>query len=144
MPLGFAYFELEIIGETKKNGTIIEFFPDGSIMEVVEFDKDVLTRRFKEMAYLNQNLTIDFIDERCDFRESYHFGDWLMQFIQDIKQTPSYRLDNLFQSTDQDTEMEVALVYNEGFDENVLSFVNNSARQMEEHMKRALGQGLVV
>ena len=122
---GIPTSELEIIGETKKNGTIIEFFPDGSIMEVVEFDKDVLTRRFKEMAYLNQNLTIDFIDERSGFRESYHFENGLMQFIQDINKRPAIASTIYFKGTDQDTEMEIALVYNEGFDENVLSFVNN-------------------
>lgn len=122
---GIPTSELEIIGQSDKNGTIIEFFPDGSIMEVVEFDKDVLTRRFKEMAYLNQNLTIDFIDERSGFRESYHFENGLMQFIQDINKRQSIASTIYFKGTDQDTEMEIALVYNEGFDENVLSFVNN-------------------
>ena len=122
---GIPTSELEIIGETKKNGTIIEFFPDDSIMEVVEFDKDVLTRRFKEMAYLNQNLTIDFIDERSGFRESYHFENGLMQFIQDVNKRPAIASTIYFKGADQETEMEIALVYNEGFDENVLSFVNN-------------------
>ena len=122
---GIPTSELEIIGKTNKNGTIIEFFPDDSIMEVVEFDKDVLTRRFKEMAYLNQNLTIDFIDERSGFRESYHFENGLMQFIQDINKRPAIASTIYFKGADQETEMEIALVYNEGFDENVLSFVNN-------------------
>lgn len=122
---GIPTSELEIIGKTNKNGTIIEFFPDDSIMEVIEFDKDVLTRRFKEMAYLNQNLTIDFIDERSGFRESYHFENGLMQFIQDINKRPAIASTIYFKGADQETEMEIALVYNEGFDENVLSFVNN-------------------
>lgn len=122
---GIPTSELEIIGKTNKNGTIIEFFPDDSIMEVIEFDKDVLTRRFKEMAYLNQNLTIDFIDERSGFRESYHFENGLMQFIQDINKRPVIASTIYFKGADQETEMEIALVYNEGFDENVLSFVNN-------------------
>lgn len=122
---GIPTSDLEIIGKSDKNGTTIEFFPDDEIMEIIDFDKEVLSRRFKEMAYLNQNLTINFIDERSDFKESYHFENGLMQFIQDINKRPSIASVIYFQGNEQDTEIEIALTYNEGFDEHLLSFVNN-------------------
>lgn len=122
---GIPTSDLEIIGKSDKNGTTIEFFPDDEIMEIIDFDKEVLSRRFKEMAYLNQNLTINFIDERSDFKESYHFENGLMQFIQDINKRPSIASVICFQGNEQDTEIEIALTYNEGFDEHLLSFVNN-------------------
>lgn len=122
---GIPTSDLEIIGKSDKNGTTIEFFPDDEIMEIINFDKEVLSRRFKEMAYLNQNLTINFIDERSNFKESYHFENGLMQFIQDINKRPSIASVIYFQGNEQDTEIEIALTYNEGFDEHLLSFVNN-------------------
>ncbi len=122
---GIPTSDLEIIGKSDKNGTTIEFFPDDEIMEIINFDKEVLSHRFKEMAYLNQNLTINFIDERSDFKESYHFENGLMQFIQDINKRPSIASVIYFQGNEQDTEVEIALTYNEGFDEHLLSFVNN-------------------
>ena len=57
---GIPTTELEIIGETKKHGTTIEFFPDPEIMEITEFDSNILTRRFKEMAYLTHGIKIRF------------------------------------------------------------------------------------
>lgn len=118
--------ELEIIGQTKENGTTIEFFPDGKIMEVLEFDKDVLLKRFKEMAYLNKNLTIDFKDERDGTEVSYHFENGLIEFIDDVNKRNAIIGSTIyFKGVEQETEVEIALTYNEGFDENVLSFVNN-------------------
>ncbi|WP_334082019.1 ATP-binding protein, partial [Helicobacter typhlonius] len=69
---GIPQSDLEIIGKSKEHGTTIEFFPDGEVMEVLEFDSEVLIRRFKEMAYLNHNITIHFKDERTQFEETYH------------------------------------------------------------------------
>lgn len=122
---GIPTTELEIVGESDKSGTIIEFFPDDEIMEVIEFDKEVLTKRFKEMAYLNKNLTIDFSDERCGFAESYHFDDGIIQFIEDVNKREKVASVIYFKGEEQETEIEIALTYNEGFDEQVLSFVNN-------------------
>ena len=122
---GIPQSELEIIGESKKHGTTIEFFPDGEVMEVLEFDKEILIRRFKEMAYLNHNITIHFKDERIQFEEIYHFEGGLKQFIQDINKKPLISSIISFEAAEQESEVEIALAYNEGYDEKVLSFVNN-------------------
>lgn len=122
---GIPTSDLEIIGETNERGTTIEFFPDGEIMEVLDFNNETLITRFKEMAYLNQNITIDFKDERTGFEESYHFENGLVQFIENINKKPFISTILSFKGNEQETEVEIALAYNEGFDEKVLSFVNN-------------------
>ena len=122
---GIPQNDLEIIGETKRNGTTIEFIPDETIFEVVEFDREILKKRFKELAYLNRQITIHFIDERNDFNETYHFEGGLSQFINDINKKPFISPIICFEGKDENVEVEVALAYNEGFDEKVLSFVNN-------------------
>lgn len=122
---GIPQSGLEIIGKTQENGTTIEFFPDGNVMEVLEFDSQILTRRFKEMAYLNRNITLHFKDERTQLEEHYHFDGGLKQFVQDINHKAFISSVISFDSTEQESEIEIALAYNESYDEKVLSFVNN-------------------
>lgn len=122
---GIPTTALEIIGKTKEHGTTIEFFPDGEVMEVLEFDSEILIKRFKEMAYLNHNITISFTDEKTGKREKYHFKGGLKQFVEDINKKPLLSEIISFEASDEELEAEIALAYNEGYDEKVLSFVNN-------------------
>lgn len=122
---GIPQTPLEIIGTTKEHGTTIEFFPDGEIMEVLEFDHEILIKRFKEMAYLNQNVTIYFKDEKTQKEEKFHFENGLSQFVEDINKRPFVSQIITFEANEQETEIEIALAYNESYDEKVLSFVNN-------------------
>ncbi|PAF44777.1 DNA topoisomerase (ATP-hydrolyzing) subunit B [Helicobacter sp. 11S02596-1] len=122
---GIPQTELEIIGTTKEHGTTIEFFPDGEIMEILEFDPEILSKRFKEMAYLNQNVTICFKEEKTQREETYHFENGLHQFVEDINKKPLVSQIITFNAIEQETEVEIALAYNESYDEKVLSFVNN-------------------
>ncbi|MCE3037094.1 DNA topoisomerase (ATP-hydrolyzing) subunit B [Helicobacter sp. faydin-H20] len=122
---GIPQSDLEIIGKTKEHGTTIEFFPDGEVMEVLDFDANILIKRFKEMAYLNQNVTLYFKDEKTGKEEKYHFENGLHQFVEDINKKPFISPIISFQAQENDTEIEIALAYNEGYDEKVLSFVNN-------------------
>lgn len=122
---GIPTTALEIIGKTKEHGTTIEFFPDGEVMEVLEFDSEILIKRFKEMAYLNHNITISFTDEKTGKREKYHFEGGLKQFVEDINKKPLLSEIISFEVSDEELEAEIALAYNEDYDEKVLSFVNN-------------------
>ncbi|WP_027327121.1 DNA topoisomerase (ATP-hydrolyzing) subunit B [Helicobacter pametensis] len=122
---GIPTSNLEIIGQTKEHGTTIEFFPDGEVMEVLEFDAEILIKRFKEMAYLNHNITISFTDEKTGKREKYHFEGGLKQFVEDINKKPLISEIISFDINDEELEAEIALAYNEGYDEKLLSFVNN-------------------
>ncbi len=122
---GIPITGLEIIGDTKKHGTTIEFFPDSEIMEITEFDSNILIRRFKEMAYLTHNITINFKDERDGTNQTFHFEGGLKQFIEDINKKVFISNILSFEAEENDTEIEISLAYNEGYDEKLLSFVNN-------------------
>ena len=122
---GIPQDELTIIGECKENGTTIEFIPDGTIFEVTEFQREILAKRFKELAYLNKQITIHFKDERDNFEETYHFEGGLNQFGSDLNKKPLISTIISFEGLENDVEMQIALAYNDGFDEKVLSFVNN-------------------
>ena len=122
---GIPQTPLEVVKNTNKRGTSIEFWPDASIFEVTEFDFDILSKRFKEIAYLNPKITIEFKDSRVGKTEIYHFEGGLTQFVTDINKkeqvtTPIHFTDNV-----DDVEVDIALMYNSGYSENLLSFVNN-------------------
>ncbi len=122
---GIPQDELTIIGECKDNGTIIEFIPDESIFDITEFQQEILLRRFRELAYLNKQVTIHFKDERDGFDEIYHFEGGLNQFVKDLNKKPFISSIISFEGTENNVEIQIALAYNESFDEKVLSFVNN-------------------
>lgn len=122
---GIPQTDLEIIGKTKEHGTTIEFFPDGEVMEILEFDAEILIKRFKEMAYLNQNVTLFFKEEKTGREQVFHFENGLHQFVEDMNKKPFISPIISFKANEEDIEIEIALAYNEGYDEKVLSFVNN-------------------
>jgi len=119
--------DLSVIGDTKKTGTKIEFFSDDSIFETNKYEFEVLSRRFKEIAYLNPVITIEFTDEREaeSKKEIYHFDGGLEQFVNDVNtNTPICNVIN-FSSTFEGGEVDISLMYNDSYIEKSLSFVNN-------------------
>lgn len=116
---------LEITGDTKKNGTIVEFWPDGTIFETVDFQFEILAKRFKELAYLNPRISITLTDERSDVKEVYKFEGGIAQFVEDISTRTALTKVVSFSDKLEDIEADIALLYNESYDEKVLSFVNN-------------------
>ncbi|MWV63136.1 DNA topoisomerase (ATP-hydrolyzing) subunit B [Helicobacter saguini] len=122
---GIPTTELEIIGKSDKHGTTIEFYPDPEIMEDTNFQSEILIKRFKEMAYLTHGITIYFKDEREGIDEKFHFEGGLKQFIQDVNRFQLLTQILTFESKEQDSEFEIALAYNDSYEEKVLSFVNN-------------------
>ncbi|STQ85248.1 DNA topoisomerase (ATP-hydrolyzing) subunit B [Helicobacter muridarum] len=122
---GIPITELEVTGSTKKHGTIIEFLPDSDIMEIIDFDSNILIKRFKEMAYLTHGITIHFHDERDGTKETFSFEGGLRQFILDINKRNLITDVISFEAEEDETQIEIALAYNEGYDEKLLSFVNN-------------------
>ncbi|GMT38163.1 DNA gyrase subunit B GyrB [Helicobacter bizzozeronii] len=122
---GIPTTPLEVVGTTKEQGTSIEFFPDPSIMEVVAFDSSVLQKRFQEMAYLNHGVTIHFEDQPNQIKETYHYTEGLKQFILDTNKNPLISEVIAFSAQAEDMEVEIALAYNEGYSEQMFSFVNS-------------------
>jgi DNA gyrase subunit B len=117
--------QLEVIGTTKKTGTTIEFQPDDTIFEVLEFSFDTLSKRFKEIAYLNPMITIELKDERVNKKEIYHFEGGIKQFVEDANKSKAITDAISFSDKDDDVEVDIALMYNDTYTEKTQSFVNN-------------------
>ncbi len=123
---GIPQKALEVTGTTRKTGTTIEFCADPSIFtETVTFEYDYLARRFKELAYLNPFITINFIDERTSKKESYHFEGGIEQYVQDLNKKQQVSQPYSFSGKIEDIEFDIAIMYNESYEEKVASFVNN-------------------
>lgn len=141
---GVPVAPLAEVGDTKERGTTIEFFPDESIMEVVAFDAKILKKRFQEMAYLNHSVTITFHDQPGNLKEVYHYKDGLKQFILDTNKAPLISNVITFGGEGEDMEVEIALAYNEGYSEQMFSFVNNIRTPEGARTKRVFAWDLAV
>lgn len=122
---GIPQTDLEIIKTTNRTGTSVEFWPDETIFEVTQFDRDILAKRFKELAYLNPKITINFKDQRDGFKESYHVEGGLESFVTDMNKSNPVSKAVSFSGGEDDVIVDFALLYNETYSENLLSFVNN-------------------
>ncbi|HLG95917.1 MAG TPA: DNA topoisomerase (ATP-hydrolyzing) subunit B [Bryobacteraceae bacterium] len=118
----------------KKTGTKITFKPDGTIMDVIEFNYDTLAQRLRELAFLNKGLTITLTDERVDpvKHHEFHYSGGIAEFIKHLNrgkavlhEKPIYFEGERELPNGGTLSMEVALQYNDGYSENVFSFANN-------------------
>ena len=122
---GIPTTELENIKTTNRTGTTIEFWPDSEIFEILEFDDEILSKRFRELAYLNPKITINFKDNRTGRDEHFHFEGGLESFVNDMNKAPAISKAVSFSDSADDVMVDFALMYNETYSENLLSFVNN-------------------
>lgn len=122
---GIPQAPLAETGTTRKTGTTIEFFPDPTIFDAIVFDYEYLARRFKELAYLNPKITIKFKDERTNEDNTYHFEGGITQYIEDLNKKEALTKPIYFSERLEDIEVDIALLYNNTYDEKVYSFVNN-------------------
>lgn len=119
--------DLKVTGDTEKRGTFVRFLPDGEIFDTLELSFDVLAARMRELAFLNSGLRIDIIDERSGDNQSYFFEGGIASFVQHVnaKKNPLFP-EIISLSKDDGTYMlDCAMQYNEGYNEQVFSFVNN-------------------
>jgi len=121
--------ELTPISNTNRTGTTIHFWPDDEIFETTEFKSSILIKRFKELAYLNPQITINFENEQDKTKESFHFEGGIKDFVLTLTNKEKVTDVIYFKEetiTDEDRfEAEVSLCYDTGYSENSISFVNN-------------------
>ncbi len=117
---------LAVIGKSRKTGTTIEFAADPTIFtDTITFEYEYLSKRFKELAYLNPFITIKFNDERDGTNEVYHFEGGIAQYVTDMNKKAIVANVYSFTKKVEDIEFDVALMYNESYEEKLASFVNN-------------------
>ena len=123
---GIPQEALAITGTTRKKGTKIEFWADDTIFtETTTFQNSILMKRFKELAYLNPKITIEFKDERDGTKETFHFEGGIKQFVEDMNTKTPLSKAQFFQGKADDIEIDIALMYCDADSEKSLSFVNN-------------------
>jgi len=126
---GKARGPLKVLGSTSKRGTKISFMPDEEIFGDGEFVYDTLLKRIRELAYLNAGLRITFRDDRMDKKEVFKFEEGIKAFVRHLNEgRNTLHTDVLYMRKDDPESMlscEVAMQYNDGYNENVLVFANN-------------------
>lgn len=127
--------EVQVVGTTEKRGTKLTFWPDPEVMEVVEFNYDTLAKRLRELAFLNRGINIYFQDERSDEKEDVNFcySGGLSSFVSYLNESKGPLFPNpiYFHGTregdDGPIEIEIAMQWNESFNESTFTYVNNIA-----------------
>jgi DNA gyrase subunit B len=118
---------LAVVGDTRKRGTKITFFPDGEIFETTEFSYDVLSQRLREMAFLNAGVRIKITDERAEKVHEFFYEGGIVSFVEYLNKnkTAINPKSIYFKGEKGGVETEIAMQYNDGYDEKVFSFANN-------------------
>ncbi|HYS92297.1 MAG TPA: DNA topoisomerase (ATP-hydrolyzing) subunit B [Candidatus Acidoferrales bacterium] len=113
--------------KSSKHGTIIRFKPDAKIFEETTFSFDTLSNRLRELAFLNKGLKIVIEDERDERSHTFLYKGGIIEFIKHLNQnkTPVHPKVLFFEGKKDNIEVEVALQYNDGYQESVFSFANN-------------------
>ncbi|MCX5805323.1 MAG: DNA topoisomerase (ATP-hydrolyzing) subunit B [Proteobacteria bacterium] len=120
--------ELKIIGDTEKTGTKIWFKPDKEIFESIEFSNETLAHRMREISFLNNGIYIILMDERKGKRQEFKHEGGIKAFVKFLNSNKNVLFDEpIFIASSKNLldSLEVGIQYNEGYNENVYSFVNN-------------------
>lgn len=120
---------LKKIGKTKKaNGTIVHFLPDDTIFSTTKFSYEILAERLRESAFLLKDVKISLSDLRGEepVKEVFHYEEGIKEFVDYLNEEKDTLTPVVYFSGEKEgIEVEVAYQYNDGYSENVLSFVNN-------------------
>ena len=124
---GKSLFPLKMVGETTKRGTFVKFFPDGTIFADTVFNFDTLATRLRELAFLNKGLKITIIDDINKKEHAFFFEGGIKSFVQHINEKKAPLFPNIiyFEQQDDQYVVEVAMQYNDTYNEQLFSFVNN-------------------
>lgn len=117
---------LEKIGKTNQTGTTIHFKPDPTIFSTTTYNFETLCERLRESAFLLKGLKIEIIDDRNDFHEVFHYENGIEAFVSYLNEEKDVLHPVVsFEGSHNGIEVEFAFQFNDGYSENMLSFVNN-------------------
>ncbi len=124
---GDSQYPLRVIGETDKSGTTVRFWPSELTFSQTIFSVDILARRLRELSFLNAGVRIVLRDERVNLEHVYDYEGGLSEFVKYINEG-KHHLNDIFHFTvaaDNGIGVEVALQWNDSYQENVRCFTNN-------------------
>ena len=129
---GKALYPVKVVGETNLRGTRQQFWPDGSIFTTTHFQWDIIARRMRELAFLNAGIRITLTDLRPNEEgktrtEVFHAKDGLKEFVRYADRHRTHLFDDVIylKTEKQGIPIEVAIMYNTDYSENIHSYVNN-------------------
>jgi len=133
--IGVPQYDVKEIGTSDKNGTIITFTPDNTIFESIEYNYETLKNRMRELAFLNKGITITISDEREESKdeegnfpkEVFHSEGGLREFAKYLDKSREPLIEEvIYMDGEKDgIPVEVAMVYNTSYTENIQAYVNN-------------------
>ncbi len=114
-------------GITKKRGTRLTFKPDQKIFETTDFSFDILSLRLKELAFLNSGIEISIIDEIHDESQTFQYSGGIVEFVKYLNEGKNtlFKKPIYVSGSKDDAELEISIQYNNSYNENIISFVNN-------------------
>ena len=126
---GITTSELEVVGESHHTGTIINFMPDETIFDEIEFKYETLEHRLRELSFLNKGVKIVFEYKRegSQRKKEFHYEGGLVEFVKYLNKTKTPIHDDVVYIDKKvgDSIVEIAMQYTDGYTENIYSFANN-------------------
>lgn len=132
---GKPLYQVKEIGDSDRNGTIITFTPDATIFDDVKYNYDTLKARMRELAFLNKGITIHLLDLRESsknengetIKETFHSEIGLKEFVQYVDRSREQLIEDAIymEGIKDGIPVEIAMLYNTSYNENILSYVNN-------------------
>ena len=126
---GVPTSDITVIGDSDITGTIVQFKPDATIFDEVEYKYETLEHRLRELAFLNKGIKIVLEDKREDRekKKEFHYTGGLIEFVKHLNKTKTGIHDDIvyIEKKIKDYMVEIALQYTDGYTENIYSFANN-------------------
>ena len=129
---GKPLYSVKVVGETELTGTRQQFWPDPTVFTTTTYNYDIIAKRMRELAYLNAGITITLTDMRPDEegntkQEVFHAKDGLKEFVRYVDRHRTHLFDDVIylKTEKQGIPIEVAVMYNTDYSENIHSYVNN-------------------
>ncbi|KAA3609841.1 MAG: DNA topoisomerase (ATP-hydrolyzing) subunit B [Calditrichaeota bacterium] len=124
---GITQSEVKEGEATDKRGTQVSFLPDKSIFKDTIYQFDILSKRLRELAFLNKNLEIILHDDRDGREEKYQYEGGILEFVEylDEGRSPIHKPPIYIEGTREETPVEISLQYNSSYTENILTYCNN-------------------
>jgi len=125
--LGEPVAPLAAISDTTERGTTLRFKPSSQIFTNIYFNYDTLAKRLRELSFLNSGVRIELVDERDEKSEVFQFEGGLKAFVKHLnrRKTPVHETVLWFQSRDGNTQVEVAMQWNDSYTESMFCYTNN-------------------